>query len=95
MQSAVGFSKTSPVLCQVTLGSGLFLLLSVPFDPFDVDELQKGARTMITKRVAYERTYSLETAPQPKKMNRSKRLDAKKKRGKQAATETSSAVANK
>ena len=50
---------------------------------------------MITKRVAYERTYSLETAPQPKKMNRSKRLDAKKKRGKQAATETSSAVANK
>ena len=40
------------------------------------DDLSKKAKQVI----AYERTYSPETAPQPRKMSRTKRLDMKKKR---------------
>ena len=54
------------------------------------DNLSKQAKQVI----AYERTYSPETAPQPRKMSRPKRLDMKKKRDKQLSPETKNAVAD-
>jgi hypothetical protein len=53
------------------------------------DDLSKKAKQVI----AYEQTYSPETAPQPKKMSRTKRLDMKKKRDKQVPSQTKDAVA--
>jgi len=53
------------------------------------DDLSKKVKLVIS----YEQTYSPETAPQPKKMSRTKRLDMKKKRGKQVPPVTKDAVA--
>ena len=52
------------------------------------DNLSKEAKQVI----AYERTYSPETAPQIKKMPRPKRLDLKKKRDKQVLSQTKDAM---
>ncbi len=52
------------------------------------DDLSKKIKQVIT----YERTYSPETAPQPKKMSRSKRLDQKKTRSKQAPAVSNDAI---
>ena len=53
------------------------------------DDLSKKAKQVIT----YERMYSPETAPQPKKISRTKRLDMKKKRDKQVPPQTKDAMA--
>jgi len=53
------------------------------------DDLSKKAKQVI----AYEQTYSPETAPQPRKVPRHKRLDLKKKRDKQVTAGTKEAVA--
>jgi hypothetical protein len=52
------------------------------------DDLNKKAKQVIT----YERNYSPETAPQAKKLSRTKRLDMKKKRDKQSSSPSRSAV---
>jgi hypothetical protein len=54
------------------------------------DDLSKKAKLVI----GYERTYSPETAPQPKKMSRTKRLDMKKKRDKQGSAGTDNTMAS-
>jgi len=54
------------------------------------DDLSKKAKQVIT----YEQTYSPETAPQPKKMSRSKRLDMKKKRDKPVPAQNKGATAD-
>ena len=53
------------------------------------DDLSKKAKQVI----AYEQTYSPETAPQPKKVPRHKRLDQKKKRDNQVPSVTKDAGA--
>ncbi len=52
------------------------------------DDLSKKAKVV----VGYEQTYSPETAPQPKKVPRHKRLDQKKKRGNQVPSVTKDAI---
>jgi len=52
------------------------------------DDLSKKAKQVI----AYEQTYSPETAPQPRKVPRHKRLENKKKRDKQVPSQTKDAM---